>query len=82
MFFISHKDKCYFLCVQIIFILPLCMHSISLELLPYFCVDVFYTNTTHISILKCEINGIRLNLNELQTQSIIDEIKDILKYDY
>lgn len=58
------------------------MHSISLELLPYFYIDVFYTNTSYISILKCEINGIRINLNDEQTQSVIDEIKDILKYDY
>jgi len=59
------------------------VHSISLELIPYFYVDVFYIlKSNGISILKCEINGLRLNLNDEQTQSIIDEIKEVLKYDY
>lgn len=57
------------------------MHSISLELMPYFYLNVFYTsNNGLINILKCDINGLRLTLSPEQNQSVIDEIKEILNY--
>ncbi len=59
------------------------MHSISLELLPYFYMDVFYLmKNKEITILKCEINGIRINLTDKQTESVIDDINEILRYDF
>ena len=59
------------------------MFSVSIELLPYFFLDVFYLNNSgKITILKCEINGTRINLNDEQKMSLIDDIKDILKYDF
>lgn len=57
------------------------MHSISLELMPYFYLNVFYTsNNGLINILKCDINGLRLTLSHEQNQSVIDEINEILRY--
>ena len=59
------------------------MHSLSIELIPYLFIDVFYLNKEgKITILKSEINGIRIELNSEQSQSIVDEINDVLKYDY
>ena len=59
------------------------MFSVSIELLPYFNLDVFYLNDSgKITILKAEINGTRINLNEEQKMSLIDDINCILKYDY
>ena len=58
------------------------MFSVSIELLPYFFLDVFYLNNSgKITILKCEINGTRINLNEEQKMSLIDDINCILKYE-
>lgn len=58
------------------------MFSVSIELLPYFFLDVFYLNNdSKISILKCEINGTRIQLNDEQKMSLIDDINVILKYD-
>jgi len=64
------------------YLLLLRMHSISLEIMPYLFIDVFYVNNSDISILKCEINGTRIFLNKEQTQSVIDEIKFILEFDF
>ena len=59
------------------------MFSVSIELLPYFNLDVFYLNNSgKITILKAEINGTLINLNEDQKMSLIDDINCILKYDF
>ena len=58
------------------------MFSLSIELLPLFFLDVFYLNISgKITILKCEINGTRINLTDEQKMSLIDDINCILKYD-
>ncbi len=59
------------------------MHSISLELIPHFYLDVFYIlKNNEVTILKCEINGIRIILTDKQSESVIDEITYILKNDF
>jgi hypothetical protein len=58
------------------------MHILPIEIMPYLFIDVFYVNNSDISILKCEINGTRIFLNEEQTQSVIDEIKFVLEFDF